>query len=232
MEHKSSLTYPGIRIHLFAPWFDSLIKRAPAHWTHMKPVIWWRRSGRAQLFFLICYQKNIRIVNRASNHIEMPGRALTYWYADLSSGIHLFTFTIHTIKLQRWLGKDIFKTDLKLLKGLPLVSNSNVTSGCNRRNQSSQLVFQKKQCQFSTTPALLNRYGSHHPERQNSAYFCLRIHWCYQKQKASLSYCRSWRPKFILGLNQGMVSGSAATNCLSDLALPPTSLSVMSLGCL
>lgn len=59
----------------------------------------------------------------------MPGRALTYWHADLSSGIHLFMFTIDAMKLQRWLGKDIFKGDPKLLR--KPVSTANVTSGNN-----------------------------------------------------------------------------------------------------
>jgi len=38
-------------------------------------------------------------------------------------------FTMDAIKLQRWLGKDIFKRDLKLLKRL--LSTANVTSGNN-----------------------------------------------------------------------------------------------------
>lgn len=57
----------------------------------------------------------------------MPGRALTYWHAALSSGINLFMFTIDAVKPQRWLGKDIFKRDLKLSKR-PLAT-ANVTSG-------------------------------------------------------------------------------------------------------
>ena len=91
----------------------------------------------------------------------MPGRALTSWYADLSSGIHLFVFSIHTIKLQRWMGKNIFKRDLKLLKRLPIT-----TAPLKIKNLKQQTGISAEEMPFSTASpnnsVIPHRDGSHH----------------------------------------------------------------------
>ena len=76
----------------------------------------------------------------------MPGRALACWYADPSSGIHLFLFSIHTIKLQRWTGKEHIQKRPEVIEE---TANSNVTSE-NKEPEEADWYFKRRNAIFNS----------------------------------------------------------------------------------